>query len=96
MEREKGPNACPAVQGSGRGVQELMALSKAQKSLKKWTKQKWRTKSGKNSILGPDATGEHYAPDAAHRARSKAETARRDAIKRKKTKEGEQYASYKK
>ena len=73
-----------------------MALSKAQKSLKKWTKRKWRTKSGKNSILGPDATGEHYAPDAAHRARSKAETARRDAIKRKKTKDGEQYASYKK
>jgi hypothetical protein len=73
-----------------------MALSAAQKSLKKWTKQKWRTKSGKNSVVGPDATGEHYAPDAAHRARSKSETARRDAIKKKTTEEGKQYASYKK
>ena len=36
---------------------ELMALKKSQKSLKKWTKQKWRTKSGKPSTQGPNATG---------------------------------------
>ena len=37
-----------------------MALKKSQKSLKKWTKQKWRTPSGKKS----SATGEVYAPSA--------------------------------
>ena len=33
-----------------------MALKKSQKSLKAWTKQKWRTKSGKKS----SETGERY------------------------------------
>ena len=37
-----------------------MALKKSQKSLKKWTKQKWRTASGKKS----SKTGEVYAPAA--------------------------------
>ena len=37
-----------------------MALKKSQKSLKKWTKQKWRTPSGKKS----SETGEVYAPAA--------------------------------
>ena len=35
-----------------------MALKKTQKSLKKWTKQKWTTPSGKKS----SETGEVYAP----------------------------------
>jgi hypothetical protein len=35
-----------------------MALKKPQKSLKKWTKQKWTTPSGKPS----GKTGEVYAP----------------------------------
>ena len=35
-----------------------MALKESQKSLKKWTKQKWRTPSGKPS----GKTGEVYAP----------------------------------
>ena len=37
-----------------------MALKKSQKSLKKWTKQKWRTPSGKKS----SETCEVYAPSA--------------------------------
>ena len=37
-----------------------MALKKSQKSLKKWTKQKWRTPSGKKS----SETGEVYAPSS--------------------------------
>jgi hypothetical protein len=36
-----------------------------QKSLKKWTKQKWRTKSGKPSTQGSKATGERYLPSSA-------------------------------
>jgi hypothetical protein len=35
-----------------------MALKKSQKSLRAWTKQKWRTKSGKPSTQGSKATGE--------------------------------------
>ena len=38
-----------------------MALKKSQRSLRAWTKQKWRTKSGKKS----SETGERYLPEAA-------------------------------
>jgi hypothetical protein len=38
-----------------------MALKKSQRSLKAWTKQKWRTKSGKKS----SKTGERYLPEQA-------------------------------
>ena len=41
-----------------------MALAKSQKSLKSWTKQKWRTKSGKKS----SKTGERYLPAKAIKA----------------------------
>ena len=37
-------------------------LAKSQKSLKSWTKQDWRTKSGKPSTQGSKATGERYLP----------------------------------
>ena len=37
-----------------------MPLKKSQKSLKKWTNQKWRPPSGKKS----SETGEVYAPEA--------------------------------
>jgi len=36
-----------------------------QKSLKKWGDQKWRTKSGKPSTQGANATGERYLPSKA-------------------------------
>ena len=39
--------------------------SKPQKSLKKWTDDKWGTKSGKPSVVGPKATGERYLPKKA-------------------------------
>jgi len=42
-----------------------MPLKKSQKSLKKWTGEKWGTKSGKNSTQGKKATGERYLPKAA-------------------------------
>ena len=48
-----------------------MALSKSQQSLRKWTKQKWRTKSGKKSA----DTGERYLPEKAIEALSPAEYA---------------------
>ena len=52
-----------------------MPLKKSQRSLKNWTKQKWRTKSGKPSTQGRKATGERYLPSAAIKALSPAEYA---------------------
>lgn len=70
-----------------------MALKKSQKSLKKWTKQKWRTKSGKPSTQGPKATGERYLPEKAIKALSSKEYAATSAAKRKGTKQGKQHVS---
>lgn len=67
-----------------------MPLKKSQKSLKSWTKQKWRTKSGKPSTQGPKATGERYLPSAAIKALSPAEYAATTKAKRKATAAGKQ------
>ena len=63
-----------------------------QKSLKNWTKQKWRTKSGKPSTQGPKATGERYLPEKAIKALSASEYAATTKAKRKATKAGKQVA----
>ena len=55
-----------------------MALAKSQRSLKSWTKQKWRTKSGKPSAK----TGERYLPTAAIKALSPQEYAATTKAKR--------------
>jgi hypothetical protein len=68
-----------------------MALKKSQKSLKKWTKQKWRTKSGKPSTQGSKATGERYLPEKAIKALSSKEYAATSKAKRKGTKRGKQH-----
>jgi len=69
-----------------------MALRKSQKSLKKWTKQKWRTKSGKPSTQGPKATGERYLPSKAIKRLSKKEYAATTRKKRADTKAGKQFS----
>jgi len=61
-----------------------MALKKSQKSLKAWTKQKWRTKSGKPSAK----TGERYLPSAAIKSLSSKEYAATTRKKREDTKKG--------
>jgi hypothetical protein len=62
-----------------------------QKSLKAWTDQKWRTKSGKPSTQGPKATGERYLPEKAIKALSDKEYAATTKAKRKGTKSGKQF-----
>lgn len=62
-----------------------------QKSLKAWTKQKWRTKSGKPSTQGKDATGERYLPEKAIKALSSSEYAATSKAKREGTKKGKQF-----
>jgi hypothetical protein len=69
-----------------------MALKKSQQSLKNWTAQKWRTKSGKPSTQGKKATGERYLPEKAIKAMSSKEYAATTKAKRKATKAGKQFS----
>ena len=69
-----------------------MPLKKSQRSLKSWTKQKWRTKSGKPSTQGPKATGERYLPSSAIKSLSSKEYAATTRAKRKATKAGKQFS----
>jgi hypothetical protein len=55
--------------------------------LKRWTKQKWRTKSGKPSAK----TGERYLPEAAIKALTPAEYSATSKAKRAGTKKGKQF-----
>ncbi len=61
--------------------------TKAQESLSKWTKQKWRTKSGKKSLV----TGERYLPEKAIKKLSPSEYARTSAAKREGMAKGKQF-----
>ena len=70
-----------------------MPLKKSQKSLKKWTGEKWGTKSGKNSTEGGKATGERYLPKSAREALSKKEYAATSKKKRADTKAGKQHSA---
>lgn len=63
-----------------------------QKSLADWTKQKWRTKSGKPSTQGSKATGERYLPEAAIKAMPASTYAASTAAKRKATRAGKQFS----
>ena len=69
-----------------------MPLKKSQRSLKSWTKQKWRTKSGKPSTQGPKATGERYLPASAIKSLSSKEYAATTRAKRKARKAGKQFS----
>ena len=65
-----------------------MALAKSQRSLKAWTKQKWRTKSGKPSAK----TGERYLPEAAIKSLTASEYAATTREQREKgTRKGKQF-----
>tara|TARA_R110000744_G_scaffold98411_1_gene190132 strand:+ start:379 stop:846 length:468 start_codon:yes stop_codon:yes gene_type:complete len=64
-----------------------MAKSKSQKSLSQWTKEDWKTKSGKPS----GKTGERYLPAKAIKSLSNSEYAATTKAKRKGTQAGEQF-----
>jgi hypothetical protein len=59
-----------------------------QKSLVKWAREDWGTRSGKPSTQGPDATGERYLPKAAIKAMPAATYAASTAAKRKSLRAG--------
>ena len=64
-------------------------MKNPQQSLKDWTAQKWRTKSGKPS----SKTGERYLPEAAIKALSPAEYAATTKAKRAGKKAGKQFVA---
>lgn len=66
-----------------------MTKKAPQKSLDKWTRQKWRTKSGKPSV----ETGERYLPEKAIKSLSSAEYAATTKAKREGTAKGKQFVS---
>jgi len=65
--------------------------TEAQKSLSKWTKEDWGTKSGKPSTQGAKATGERYLPKKAREALTSSEYAATTKAKREGTKAGKQF-----
>ena len=65
-----------------------MGLSKSQKSLKKWTAQKWRTSDGK-----PSKGKKRYLPDAAWKALSASEKAATNKAKAEGDRKGKQFVS---
>ena len=62
-------------------------MKNPQQSLKDWSKQNWRTKSGKPS----SQTGERYLPEAAIKSLSSQEYAATTKAKREGTKAGKQF-----
>lgn len=65
--------------------------TEAQKSLSKWTKEDWGTKSGKPSTQGSKATGERYLPKKARQALTSSEYAATTKAKREGMKKGKQF-----
>jgi hypothetical protein len=65
-----------------------MTLKESQRSLRSWTKQKWRTKSGKKSA----ETGERYLPEKAIKSLTPQEYAATTKKKREDTKKGKQHS----
>ena len=64
-----------------------MPLKSSQKSLKDWTEQNWRTKSGKPS----SETGERYLPEKAIKALTPAEYAATTKAKKAGKAKGKQF-----
>jgi hypothetical protein len=64
-------------------------MKNPQQSLKDWSKQNWRTKSGKPSSV----TGERYLPEAAIKSLSAKEYAATTKAKREGTKAGKQFVA---
>ena len=67
----------------------MSSLAKPQRSLKAWTSQKWRTKSGKRS----SDTGERYLPEKAIKAMSPQEYAATTRAKRAGKAAGKQFVA---
>lgn len=93
-----GKHSARAMQEAGRiyrakGGKYTGEKTEAQKSMTKWTREDWGTKSGKNSTLGKNATGERYLPKKAREALTSKEYAATTKAKREGTKSGKQFVA---
>lgn len=75
-----------------RGGKYTGGKTKAQKSMTKWSKQDWGTKSGKPSVLGKSATGERYLPKKERDKLTKKQYAATTRKKRADLKKGKQFS----
>ena len=76
----------------GGGTYEGKKPSASNNKMKKWTKEDWGTKSGKNSTQGSKATGERYLPKKERDAMSNKDYAKTTAKKRRDTAKGKQWS----
>ena len=83
-----GRKAQAAVKAYKKAVGGYRGGGKSKTSLSKWSKQKWRTKSGKKS----SKTGERYLPEKAIKSLSAREYARTTAKKRRDKAAGKQFS----
>ena len=83
-----GRKAQAAVKAYKKAGGGYSGAKKSKTSLSKWSKQKWRTKSGKPS----SKTGERYLPAKAIKSLSAREYARTTAKKRKDKASGKQFS----
>lgn len=70
-----------------------MTKRRPQRSLDKWTREAWGTRSGKPSTQGAAATGERYLPKAAREALTPAEYAATTRAKREGARKGQQFVA---
>ena len=83
-----GRKAQAAVKAYKKAGGGYSGAKKSSNSLSKWSKQKWRTKSGKKS----SKTGERYLPEKAIKSLSAREYARTTAKKRRDKAKGKQFS----
>ena len=83
-----GRKAQAAVKAYKKAGGGYSGAKKSSNSLSKWSKQKWRTKSGKKS----SKTGERYLPEKAIKSLSAREYARPTAKKRRDKAKGKQFS----
>lgn len=81
--------ATQRYQASGGGYRG--PKTEAQKSLSKWTREDWGTKSGKPSTQGPKATGERYLPKKARESLTSSDYAATTRAKREGSAKGQQF-----
>ena len=76
---------------SGGGYEGKKPSAESNK-MKKWTKEDWGTKSGKNSTEGKGATGERYLPKKKRDAMSDKDYKKTSDKKRRDTAKGKQWS----
>ena len=76
----------------GGGGYEGKKPSAKNNKMKKWTKEDWGTKSGKNSTEGKSATGERYLPKKKRDAMSDKQYQKTSDKKRRDTAKGKQWS----